>query len=150
MNIKQLSKSIQDYIVDGCAYIAIYKNGRSWGYAILDSDSEEQLQNDKELKELVAVDNNVIVVNGYNDNFGTNSITDIEYRIKRNYENGIGQVYFDNATEKEYKCEVCGNFISEDKGVTTLNGLWVCDSDSCRTLDNDNQATEKCKKDNYS
>lgn len=44
---------------------------------------------------------------------------------------------------EEYKCEVCGKFISEDEGITTINGLWVCDKDTCRTLDDDNQATEK-------
>lgn len=103
MNIKYLSKAIQDYIEDGCAYIAIYKKGRSWDYEILESDSEDELQNDKELKELYAIDKNVVVVNGYNDNFGTNSLSDIEYRIKHNYETGIGQIYFVN-TENN-KCE---------------------------------------------
>lgn len=42
-----------------------------------------------------------------------------------------------------YQCQVCGKFIPEDAGITTLNGLWVCDEDSCRTLDEESQATEK-------
>jgi ribosomal protein S26 len=44
---------------------------------------------------------------------------------------------------KQYKCMVCGKLIDEDKGITTLNGLWVCDEDTCRTLDVDSQAIEK-------
>lgn len=43
----------------------------------------------------------------------------------------------------KYECEVCGKFISEAEGITTINGLWVCDDDSCRTLDEENEATEK-------
>jgi len=43
---------------------------------------------------------------------------------------------------EEYKCEVCGKFISNYDGITTLSGLWVCDDNSCRTLDEENQATE--------
>ena len=40
----------------------------------------------------------------------------------------------------KYKCETCKKFISEEEGVTTLCGTWVCDRDSCRTLDNNNDA----------
>jgi len=45
--------------------------------------------------------------------------------------------------KEQYECMVCGKLITDDEGVTTLNGLWVCDNDSCRTLDEDNEATEK-------
>lgn len=41
-----------------------------------------------------------------------------------------------------FKCQVCGKFIRADEGITTLNGWWVCDNDSCRTLDDENEATE--------
>ena len=44
---------------------------------------------------------------------------------------------------EEYKCQVCGKLIKEDEGITTLNGWWVCDDDSCRTLNEESQATEK-------
>lgn len=43
---------------------------------------------------------------------------------------------------ESYKCEVCGKFISDFDGITTKNGLWVCDSDTCRTLNEDNDAIE--------
>lgn len=125
MNIKKLSKAIQDYIIDGCAYIAIYKNGRSWDYEILiDSDYEEDLQNDKELKELYNIDKNVIVVNGYNDNFGTNSITDIEYRIKYNYENSIGKIYFDNVINDDIEDNSIQSVLNKiDAGIITYPKL---------------------------
>lgn len=131
MNIKYLSKAIQDYIKDGCAYIAIYKEGRSWDYEILNSDSEDELQNDKELKRLYAIDKNVVVVNGYNDNFGTNSLSDIEYRIKHNYETGIGQIYFvssDN-TESVKTSEISyGNKLTKEeiiKNAIEKNGFFI-------------------------
>lgn len=44
---------------------------------------------------------------------------------------------------EQYKCEVCGQLVSEDKGITTINGLWVCDNDTCRTLDENCNAIEK-------
>jgi hypothetical protein len=44
---------------------------------------------------------------------------------------------------EQFKCQVCGKLISEDEGITTLNGLWVCDKDSCRILNEENQAIER-------
>lgn len=130
MNIKDLSKAIQDYIEDGCTYIAIYKEGRSWDYEILNSDSEDELQNDEELKRLYAIDKNVVVVNGYNDNFGTNSLSDIEYRIKHNYENGIGQIYFVSYynTENVKTSEIYGNKLTKGeiiKNTIEKNGFFI-------------------------
>lgn len=40
----------------------------------------------------------------------------------------------------KYNCQRCGKLIPEDKGITCLNGYWVCDTDTCRTLDEDNHA----------
>lgn len=42
---------------------------------------------------------------------------------------------------QRYKCQACGKWIYDEDGVTTLGGEWVCDSASCRTLDNENDAT---------
>jgi len=47
--------------------------------------------------------------------------------------------------ELTYACHVCGKYIPESAGITTLDGLWVCDNDSCRDLDADCQATAKNK-----
>lgn len=41
-----------------------------------------------------------------------------------------------------HRCQVCGKLICGKDGVTTLNGWFVCDNDSCRTLDEENQAIE--------
>jgi hypothetical protein len=40
----------------------------------------------------------------------------------------------------EYRCMECGKMIDENDGITTVDGEWVCDNDTCRTLDADNQA----------
>ena len=37
----------------------------------------------------------------------------------------------------EYKCMACGKFITDDEGVTCFDGSWVCDSDTCRTFDDE-------------
>jgi hypothetical protein len=42
-----------------------------------------------------------------------------------------------------HKCQVCGKYISDDEGVTTKCGSWVCDQDTCRTLDDENEAIKK-------
>lgn len=42
-----------------------------------------------------------------------------------------------------YKCHHCGKFITNEEGITTLSGSWVCDNDTCRTLDDENEATER-------
>jgi hypothetical protein len=44
---------------------------------------------------------------------------------------------------EKYKCEVCKEFISEDEGITTLCGSWVCDKDGCRTSDEAENAIKK-------
>jgi hypothetical protein len=43
--------------------------------------------------------------------------------------------------KREYQCACCGRFINDEDGVTTLEGLWICDKDECRTLNDDNDAT---------
>lgn len=42
-----------------------------------------------------------------------------------------------------YQCEVCKELIPEADGITTVSGSWVCDADTCRTLDDENQAQQK-------
>jgi hypothetical protein len=34
----------------------------------------------------------------------------------------------------------CGKLIDEDKGITCVDGEWVCDTDTCRILDENNDA----------
>ena len=41
---------------------------------------------------------------------------------------------------EKYECQYCGKSISEDKGITCVDGSWVCDNDQCRTLDEDSQS----------
>lgn len=45
-----------------------------------------------------------------------------------------------------YKCQVCNKLVTKDEGVTTLNGYWVCDNNSCRILREDNESIERDKK----
>lgn len=40
----------------------------------------------------------------------------------------------------EFKCQVCGKLITENDGITAECGSWVCDNDSCRTLDNESKS----------
>lgn len=46
--------------------------------------------------------------------------------------------------EEKYRCHVCGKMITNDEGITTLNGWWVCDSETCRTVvDDGSECIEK-------
>lgn len=36
---------------------------------------------------------------------------------------------------RAFRCERCGCLIREEDGVTCHGGEWVCDRDTCRTLD---------------
>lgn len=42
--------------------------------------------------------------------------------------------------KETYKCQKCGIFITDDEGITCQDGSWVCDYDSCRSLDAENEA----------
>jgi ribosomal protein S26 len=44
---------------------------------------------------------------------------------------------------KQYECMKCWKLIPEDEGITCTNGKWVCDDESCRTLDEENEAYYK-------
>lgn len=86
------------------------------------------------------------------DSIGDDACTDstkvIDYAIELGYRSNMdedtGYITFtkDEEMKEKYQCMVCGKFIANDEGITTLSGLWVCDNDSCRTLDDDNEATE--------
>lgn len=41
---------------------------------------------------------------------------------------------------EQYKCHKCNKLIDEEEGITTKSGLFVCDDNTCRTLDVDNEA----------
>ena len=41
---------------------------------------------------------------------------------------------------EQYRCDYCNKLVDEDDAVTTIDGNYVCDKDSCRTLDGDNEA----------
>jgi hypothetical protein len=42
--------------------------------------------------------------------------------------------------KETYKCQCCGKFITDEEGITCYNGEWVCDNDTCRTLDSNSEA----------
>lgn len=48
--------------------------------------------------------------------------------------------FYVEAEIPKYKCQCCGKYISNEEGITTVEGAWVCDADTCRTLDDDNEA----------
>lgn len=43
----------------------------------------------------------------------------------------------------KFKCAVCEKYITDDEGITTCNGDWVCDKDTCRLLDSENNAIRR-------
>ena len=98
MNLNQLAKEIKQAVIDGIAWIAIYKQGRQWGYKIFWFDTADQEEGTliiqypedrKALEQIHQFDSKAILVNGYFDNLGdTSHLTQesLESHIQWQYE----------------------------------------------------------------
>lgn len=97
-SLKSIVKDHADEFRDGIAWIAVWKEGRSWksqsisaeGYAEFTGDFDEAL----EIHSIIAVDPDAVVLNGYylsgipQDGEEYATLADIEQFIRRHYEDG--------------------------------------------------------------
>jgi hypothetical protein len=65
---KELIDNIIDYIKDGVIYIAVLKEGKKWGYIVLDFQENE---NETFLEELNKLDSLSVILQGYENNINT-------------------------------------------------------------------------------
>lgn len=103
-SLKEICRRYNGDIQDGCAWVAVWKNGRSWnacafypengtyddGYEFLTEDAEQ-------MESILKEDYNAIIINGYYTNCGTDenksvSVTEIVAGIEWNYFNRFNQL----------------------------------------------------------
>lgn len=102
-SLKQIVKDYRDEIIDGIAWVTIWKNGRSWNAAAVwpeDGGYDEGyiLHSDDlaELKAISALDHKAICINGYYMGFGEDfTLTDIENKVLYFYEERRNQLFGD-------------------------------------------------------
>lgn len=98
-SLETISKNIKEILDDGIAYVAIYKDGRSWNYYpfIPDNgsydDGYELYEDDMfELYRIVNCDYKAICVCGYYYAFDNLPVYKIMEKIKYNYDNRLNQL----------------------------------------------------------
>lgn len=85
MTLRELAKSIQDFVKDGICNIVIYKHGRQWCYEDVWSwDDDKDLEEEEKIIKAKYVDPYAIVLNGYTD-FGNSTLDYICWHVKRMY-----------------------------------------------------------------
>lgn len=103
--LKQLCASYKDEFALGIAWVAVWKNGRSWnveafwaedggyddGYEFLPEDMER-------MQEIIKEDHKAVMLNGYFTNCGVHedgnvSISDLVAGVEWNYYNGYNRLH---------------------------------------------------------
>lgn len=89
--IREIAKEYKDEIMDGIAWVAIWKTGKSWNARAfwLNYDSEMIEDEDmQEARDIVAADANAILINEYYcAHMGNGTVEDIVAGIRFHYEN---------------------------------------------------------------
>lgn len=81
MNIRQLSRKIQELLEDGICRIVIYKVGKSWFYDDVWSwEDDINYDDEMKIKEAMKKDQKAIVVDGWN-NFAVYTLDYIQFQV---------------------------------------------------------------------
>lgn len=102
-SLKEIAKDYRDEIIDGIAWVTIWKNGRSWNASAVwpeDGGYDEGyiLHRDDlaELKAISTLDHKAICINGYYMGFGEDfTLEDIANKILYFYEGRMNQLFGD-------------------------------------------------------
>lgn len=119
MTIKEIAKEYRDEIMDGIAWVAIYKTGRSWNAMpfYLDCDTEKIEAEDMDAaKGILKMDENAIFINEYYcGHMGDGTLADIAKGILFHYENGYNRLKDSVALETE-ETAVLADFMASSAG----------------------------------
>lgn len=106
-SLRDIAKEYKEIIMDGIAWVAIWKQGRSWNARAfwLDCDTDKIERDDVEdAKEIMKQDANAIFINEYYDaHLGEGAINDIVKGIRWMYEGGGHRVIENYLPEEEHK-----------------------------------------------
>lgn len=104
-SIKKVASWYNDEIQDGIAWVAIWKNGRSWdaeAFWIEDGDYDDGYIFEREaierMEEILKIDHGAIMINGYYSNVGTEegrrvSVDRVVQGIEWNYYNHYNTLF---------------------------------------------------------
>lgn len=131
---RELVREYKDEIMDGIAWVAIWKTGRSWNakafYLNTDTDMIED-EDMQEARDIVKADANAIFINEYYcAHMGNGTLEDIAAGIRFHYENGFNLLK-DNtayAREENQEQEEEDMKLNKDKFMKTEvgRGVAVC------------------------
>ena len=136
--LREIAKEYKDEIMDGIAWIAIWKTGRSWNAKAfwLNIDTEKIEDEDmEEAHDIVKADKNAIFINEYYcAHMGNGTLEDIMKGIRFHYERGFNllrdSVAYGEAEKKEEGQEQEGEDmkLNKDKFLKTEvgNGMVEC------------------------
>lgn len=103
--LREIVRNYNDEIQDGIAWVAIWKNGRSWEAEAFwpdDGDYDEgfifECEDVERMKEIIEIDHKAVMLNGYYRNCGTLenervSIDSIIHGVEWNYYNRYNQLF---------------------------------------------------------
>lgn len=102
-SLKQIVKEYRDEIVDGCAWVIIYKEGRSWNaeaYWAEDGDYDNGYTFDSDavaaMERIAKADHKAICINGYYMGFGEDFTNDdLANKVQWFYEGRMNQLQGD-------------------------------------------------------
>lgn len=131
--LREIAREYKDEIMDGIAWVAIWKTERSWNakafYLNTDTDMIED-EDMQEARDIVKADANAIFINEYYcAHMGNGTLEDIAAGIRFHYENGFNLLKNDTAYAREENQEQEEDMkLNKDKFMKTEvgRGVAVC------------------------
>lgn len=121
--LKDIAKEYKEEIMEGIAFVAVWKKGRSWNATAfwLDPDTDKIAKEDVEdIKAIIKEDAKAVFVNEYyNAHMGEGKIDDIVNGIRWTYENAVCKVE-DYLPETEHKWIARIEVTNEDGKLDTV------------------------------
>lgn len=102
--IRELAREYRDEIMDGIAWVAIWKTGRGWNARAFWLDVDDKFEDGEieEAREIVAEDAGAVFINEYYcAHMGEGTLEDIVAGIRFHYENGYNALADWLAEEEE-------------------------------------------------
>lgn len=93
--IRKIAKEYRDEIMDGIAWVAVWKTGKSWHAKVfwLDLDDRIETEDVEEVKSILAEDAEAVFINEYYcAHMGEGTLEDIVLGIRFHYENGYNRL----------------------------------------------------------
>lgn len=122
--IREVARQYRDEIMDGIAWVAIWKIGKSWNAKAFWLNTDSDMIEDEDMQEardIVAADANAIFINEhYCAHMGEGKLEDIVSGIRFHYENGCNMLKDSAAYKAEEEKEIKN--MDKESAEASLNG----------------------------